>query len=58
MNVWGSLISLGDVFALLVGQIVMKSFGLDWSIFVIIFCVFIFSSGWAFYYFLEDVEDE
>ena len=55
MNILTGAVSLGEVFCLLLGDVLINRLGWSWGTFVLIFAVILFSSTLSFYLGLEEL---
>ena len=53
-----ALTFLGNVIAILLGELIMNVLGLNWSIYLTIFCFLFFLSGFLCWKYIEEVEIE
>ena len=54
MAIWNSLLSMGDVASVLLGELLINVAGWDWSVFIPIFTLLLSLSALCFYLTIEE----
>ena len=52
--IWTSSLGMGDVASILLGELMMNVVGWNWSVFILLFALLLFSSGLLLYLFVEE----
>ena len=54
VSIWNSFLGMGDVASILLGELVMNQLRWDWSVFILIFTLLLFSSGLLLQLFVDE----